>query len=190
MRFDSRAVCRRLPAWFVLLLALCSCGHEAGAAGRKKRDPTIAIRFHVEVTQSDPTFATKVTAGDPPREITVEKLASISELDIASFYPYKASDGTYSAVLQLDEHGRITLQTLSAESRGKSIVAAINGQPRAVFTVDKTISDGVIFIPRGLTEGEIKQMGESFDLLGKDYNPGKEEKQGSNATPKPPLYDR
>ena len=187
MRFDSRAVRRCWPAWLLLVVALCSCGDQAGAAGRKKRDPTIAIRFHVEVTESDPTFATKVKVGDPPREITVEKLASISELDIASFYPYKAADGTYSAVLKLDDHGTVTLQTLSEESRGRSLVAAVGGRPVAVFTIDKPVTDGIVFIPRGLTEDNIKQMGASFDLLGKDYEPKKGKKESADAAAKPPL---
>jgi hypothetical protein len=175
-----------LSGWLLLSVALLLPGNPVSAAGRKHRDPTIAVRFHVEVTQSDPTFATKVTAGDPPREIIVEKLPSISEKDIASFYPYKADDGTYSAVLQLDAHGRIILLTLSEESRGKSLVAAVNGQPVAVLTIDKPITDGVIFIPRGLTEDNIRQLGASFDLLGKDYNPPKT-KQPAKAGSPPPL---
>jgi hypothetical protein len=187
MRFSSRAVCRWLPVLLVLTLAALWAANGVFGAGRKKRDPTIFIRFHVEVTQSDPTFATKVTAGDPPRELIVEKLPSISERDITSFYPYKAADGTFSAAFQLDEHGRVTLETLSEESRGKSIVAAVNGRPLAVIKIDKPINDGIIFIPRGFTEADIRQMGESFDIMGKNYNPKKEGKRrDGNATP-PPL---
>jgi hypothetical protein len=186
MRFPLPPPRRRLSGWLLLLLLLSLSGAEASAAGRKHRDPTIFVRFHVEVTQSDPTFATKVTAGDPPREVIVEKLPSISERDIASFYPYKANDGTYSAVFQLDAHGRLILQTLSEESRGKSIVAAVNGRPVTLLAIDKPITDGVIFIPRGLTEENIKQLGASFDLLGKDYNPPKTKKPAATAAESPP----
>jgi hypothetical protein len=182
MRLPFPAVCRWLPV-LVLSAALCLPGNEAGAAGRKRRDPTIFVRFHVEVTQADPTFATEVTAGDPPRKVLVEKLPSISEKDIASFYPYQAADGTYSAVFQLDEHGRVTLETLSEESRGKSIVAAVNGRPVALLTIDKPVVDGIIFIPRGLTEMDIRQLGESYDIMGKDYDPKKP------AKPKKPKMD-
>ena len=189
MRFPFPPPRSWLSGLLLLWLALHLSGQEASAAGRKHRDPTIFVRFHVEVTQSDPTFATKVTAGDPPRELTVEKLPSISERDISSFYPYRASDGTYSAVFQLDAHGRITLETLSEESRGKSIVAAVNGRPVALLAIDKPILDGVIFIPRGLTEDNIRQLGESFDIMGKDYNPKKTKKPAPDAaaSPSPPL---
>jgi hypothetical protein len=187
MRFPSSAMCRWLPAVLVLALAWSGPGDAARAAGRKRRDPTIFVRFHVEVTRSDPTFATKVTAGNPPREVTVEKLPSISERDIASFYPYKANDGTYSAAFKLDEHGRITLETLSEESRGKFLLAAVNGHPVALLAIDKPIDDGIIFIPRGLTEMDIRQLGESYDIMGKDYNPTKPKKPKINDASPPPL---
>jgi hypothetical protein len=170
----------------VLIALLASAGDKASAAGRKRRDPSIFIRFHVEVTRSDPTFATEITAGDPPRKIIVEKLASLSERDINSFYPYKAADGTFSAAIQLDEHGRVTLETLSEESRGKALVAAVNGRPIAVLTIDKPVTDGIIFIPRGLTEADIRQMGESYDIMGKDYSAKKNKPKTPPATP-PPL---
>ncbi len=188
MRFPSRAVCRWLAALFVLAAAFISATNNTSAAGRKRRDPAIFLRFHVEVTQSDSTFATKVTAGDPPRELTVEKLASISERDIASFYPYKAADGTFSAVFQLDDHGTIILQTLSQESRGKSIVAALDGRPIAVLTVDKPVTDGVIFIPRGFSEADIRRFGESYDIMGKDYDQKKtKQREKDGGATKPPL---
>jgi hypothetical protein len=186
MRFPFPPLRRRLSGCLLLLLALSLPGDRLSAAGRKHRDPTIFVRFHVEVTQSDPTFATKVVAGDPPRELTVEKLPSISERDIASFYPYKASDGTYSAVFQLDAHGRLILQTLSEESRGMSLVAAVNGRPVTLLAIDKPITDGVIFIPRGLTEENIKELGASFDIIGKDYNPKKTKKPAAGAAESPP----
>jgi hypothetical protein len=194
MRFTSPAMCRWLPALLVLSLATCFPGGETLGAGRKKRDPSIFVRFHVEVTQADPTFATKVTAGNPPREVLVEKLPSISERDISSFYPYQAADGTYSAVFQLDEHGRVTLETLSEESRGKSLLAAVNGRAVALMTIDKPVNDGIIFIPRGLTEAEIRQLGESYDIMGKDYNPKKtkqlppkEDRKDDVLTPQPTV---
>ena len=189
MRFPSPAVWRSLAVFLFLGLTLGNAGDEAFAAGRKRRDPTIFIRFHVEVTQADPTFATKVIAGDPPREVLVEKIPSLSERDISSFYPYQAADGTYSAVFQLDAHGRVTLETLSAESRGKSIVAAVNGRPVALLAVDKQINDGIIFIPRGLTEHDIRQLGESYDIMGKDYSGKKAPKPKPDAgSPAPLLF--
>ena len=136
------------------------------AAGSKHRDPSIAIRFHAQVNTYDPTFAAEVKVGNPPHKIIVEKIPSISEADIAAFYPFKASDGTFAAAFQLDRHGAVVLQSLSTEKRGLIILAAVNARPVAPLTVDKTISDGIIYIPSGLTLDEIHQMGASFSLMG------------------------
>ncbi len=150
------------------LLALCGVllTPQGEAAGSKRRDPSIAVRFHAQVNTYDPTFAAEVKFGNPPKRIIVEKRPSIAERDIASFYPYKAADGTFSAVLQLDRHGSVVLQSLSTEKRGQVILAAVNARPVAMLAVDKTISDGIIFIPSGLTLDEIHQMGASFSLMG------------------------
>lgn len=149
-----------------LVLALGFAAEDAPASGRKKRDPSIAIRLHAQVYAFDPEFTAKVKVGTPPREITIEKLASISERDIASFYPYRAADGTFSAVLQLDRHGSAVLENLSAQKIGLSLVVAVGGRAIAALKVDKPISDGIVFIPYGLTEADIRSMGASFPIMG------------------------
>ena len=155
-----------------VLLPLCLVllgSYPAGtgrAAGSKRRDPSIAIRFHVQVSTFDPSFSVKVTAGNPPRALIVEKIPSISERDIAAFYPYKAADGTFSTAFQLDAHGAAVLEALSAQNRGRYLLAAVNARPVALLAIDKRISDGVIFIPSGLTLEEVHKLGESFSLIG------------------------
>ena len=150
-----------------MLAALCASGVPSGqAAGSKHRDPSIAVRFHAQVNTLDPTFAAQVRIGNPPKQLIVEKIPSISEHDIVAFYPYKASDGTFSAVVQLDRHGSVVLQSLSTEKRGLSILVAVNTRPVVALAVDKTITDGMIYIPSGLTIDEIHQMGASFSLIG------------------------
>ena len=149
-----------------VLLALSFTAVEAPASGRRKRDPSIAIRVHAQVYAFDPEFTAKIKVGTPPREITIEKLASISERDITSFYPYRAADGTFSAVLQLDRHGSAVLENLSAQKLGLSLVVAVGGRAIAALKVDKPISDGVVFVPYGLTEPDVRAMGASFAIMG------------------------
>ena len=150
-----------------LLATLCWFGTPLGhAAGSKHRDPSIAIRFHAQVNTFDPTFAAQVKVGNPPRQIIVEKLPSIGERDIIAFYPFKAADGTFAAVFQLDRHGSVVLEALSTQMRGQILLAAVNARPVAPLMVDKTISDGMIYIPSGLTLDEIHAMGASFSLMG------------------------
>lgn len=157
--------------WLSCLTILCWFTVQPGwAAGSKRRDPSIAVRFHAQVNTFDPTFAAQVKVGNPPRQIIVEKIPSISERDIAGFYPYKAADGTFAAVIQLDRHGSVVLEALSTEKRGQIILAAVNTRPVAPLLVDKTISDGIIYIPSGLTLDEIHAMGASFSLMGQTEN--------------------
>ena len=153
----------------VLLLGLVTCS-LVRAAGSKRRDPNIAVRFHSQVSTYDPSFAAKVKAGVPERELTVEKIPSLSERDVESFYPYKAADGSFAAAFQLDRHGAVVLETLSGQNRGRAMVVAVNARPIAVLTIDKKINDGVIYVPYGFTLDEIHKLGESFSLMGESEN--------------------
>ena len=166
MRFPRPSLRTALVLPLYLFLFGGYAGRISWAAGSKKRDPSIAIRFHTEVSTYDPSFAAKVTVGNPPHELIVEKIPSLSERDIVSFYPYKAADGTFSAAFQFDPHGATVLEALSAQNRGRYIVAAVNTRPVALLAIDKRISDGIIFIPSGLTLEEIHKLGESFSLMG------------------------
>jgi hypothetical protein len=177
--------CRAAAALALALLLAAAPGPRADAAGRKRRDPNIAIRFHLQTNTYDPTFAAKVMVGNPPKQVVVEKLASISELDIASFYPYRAADGSYAAAIQLDAHGRDTLEAVSLQSRGSSMLVAINGHPLMLMTIDKEIKDGIIFIPSSLTEAQIRNMGESFEIMGHEGQSGRLKSFPQQATPPP-----
>ncbi len=147
-----------------LLVALGAA--DARASGSKKRDPIIPIRFYGQVFSFDPTFTAKVKIGHPLREVVIEKIPSISERDVASFYPYRAADGSYSVVLQLDGHGTAVLEALSAQKIGLLIIASVGGRLTAALKVDKPINDGIVFIPYGLTVADIRAMGASFSLMG------------------------
>ena len=175
----------RLVLCFLLTLGFAT--ENAPASGHKKRDPAIAIRLHAQVYAFDPEFTAKVKVGTPSREITIEKLASISERDIASFYPYRAADGTFSAVLQLDRHGSAVLENISAQKLGLSLVVAVGGRAVAALKVDKPISDGVVFIPYGLSVADIRAMGASFPIMGQGETEGERD---ARKAPKPtPALD-
>ncbi|PYJ24843.1 MAG: hypothetical protein DME91_07030 [Verrucomicrobia bacterium] len=89
----------------------------------------------------------------------------ISEQDVIAFSPYPARDGTYGALLQLDEHGRVVLDTLSVERRGSFLFVFVNGRPITELEVDKRISDGKIFIRSGLTAADIESMKRDWRLI-------------------------
>jgi len=91
----------------------------------------------------------------------------ISERDIIAFSPYPAANGTYGALFQLDEHGRVVLDTLSIERRGSLLFVLINGRLINELQIDKRVSDGKIYIASGLTAADIELMKKDWRLIGK-----------------------
>jgi hypothetical protein len=98
--------------------------------------------------------------------VTIEKMAWISEQDVVGFSPYPAPNGTYGALIQLDDHGRVVLDTLSVERRGSFLFVFINGRLITELQVDKRVSDGKIYIPSGLTAADIALMKKDWRLIG------------------------
>jgi hypothetical protein len=99
-------------------------------------------------------------------DVFIDKTASLSEHDVRSFSPYRAPDGSYGALLQLDDHGRTVLDTLSMEHRGSYLFVFINGRAVTQLQVDRRVSDGKIYLASGLTEADIRSMAKDWKLIG------------------------
>jgi hypothetical protein len=126
------------------------------------------LRVHVQANPRDTeVFATSVRAQLSGKDVAIEKTPWISEQDVIAFSPYPARDGTYGALLQLDEHGRVVLDTLSVERRGSFLFVFVNGRPITELEIDKRVSDGKIFIPSGLSAADIESMKRDWRLVGK-----------------------
>ena len=97
--------------------------------------------------------------------MAIEKMPWISERDVIAFFPYPAANGTYGALFQLDEHGRVVLDTLSVERRGGLLFVFINGRPITELEIDKRVSDGKIYVPSGLTAADIELMKKDWRLI-------------------------
>ncbi|HEX8371811.1 MAG TPA: hypothetical protein VF585_03455 [Chthoniobacterales bacterium] len=143
-------------------------------AGAKKK-PVVIVRFYAEVAENNgDVFGTPVPLLDGSGSIRVSKVATISEQDVVAFTPFQNADGSLGAYFYLDQHGKLLLETLSMESRGKVIVALVNGRHVADLLIDKRISDGIAVVPSGLTPQDIDGMRKKFKL-----------KEGANATSVP-----
>jgi hypothetical protein len=92
------------------------------------------------------------------KEIAIQKLPWITEHDVMAFSAYPAQGGTFGALFQLDEHGRVVLDTLSVERRGGLLFVFINGRMITELRIDKRVSDGKIYIPSGLTAADVELM--------------------------------
>src|SRR5437763_8808374 len=148
-----------------ILWVLVLCLVWAPIAGiAKQRHCT--FRVHAQANPRDTeVFATSVRAQLSGKEVAIEKTPWISERDVIAFSPYPAPDGTYSALLQLDEHGRVVLDTLSVERRGGFLFVFVNGRFVTQLQVDKRVSDGKIYIPSGLSAADVDVMKKDWRLM-------------------------
>ena len=125
------------------------------------------FRVHAQANPQDTAvFSTSVRAQVSGKNVAIEKIPRISEQDVVAFYPYAAANGTYGALFQLDEHGRIALDALSIERRGSLLFVLINGRPITELEIDKRVSDGKIYIPSGLSAADIGLMKKDWRLIG------------------------
>jgi hypothetical protein len=133
--------------------------------------PAIGVRFYVEANPQDGgAFISKIKLHNPPREAAISTLPIISEKQIESIYLFQTADTTWGAAFELDVQGRIRLQTSSMESRGLSMVAMVatkRGTHHVTdMLIDRPITDGIITIMRGLSDGEAIALRKKFKPMG------------------------
>ncbi len=124
------------------------------------------FRVHVTANANDTdTFAQPVHSRTG-RDVFVEKTPWLTEREVKAFCPFHAADGSYAALLYLDDHGRTILDTMSVERRGSLLFVFINGRALTELQVDRRVSDGKLYLPSGLTADDIKLMNKDWKLLG------------------------
>lgn len=131
------------------------------------RKPALSIRFHIEASGTEGApFAVPVKFANPRRDGFMSSVPAISERNIVAVYPVPSPTGSWGCAFRLDESGRVALDTLSREHRGASLVGFVStkgGTHQLIdMVIDRPVSDGILWLPRGLTPGEI-------DLLVKTY---------------------
>lgn len=119
------------------------------------------------------------------RDAYVSRVPAIYEKQIKAIYPFPGDDGTWGCVFQMDEQGRIRLETMSSEQMHTALVLYVStkgGQHQVIdMLIDKPVTNGIISIPRGLTELEVNVMKTQFPIIGEEK--GKKKK----AEPKPEV---
>ena len=140
------------------------------ASGMSKK-PAITVRFHTETNGSDgDSFAMPVKLLYQRRAAYVGRVPAFSEQQVVAIYPFAAGDGTWGCFFKLNDQGRIRLETMSSESNGRALVVFIGtkgGQHQVVdMIIDRPVSDGVISVPRGLTDLEVAVLRKEFKVLG------------------------
>lgn len=139
-------------------IALCPLLVLSVLATAEGRPPRTTLRAHLEANSHDgPVFSSSIRT-QSGREITIQKTPALSEHDVVAMTPYRANDGTFGALLQLDAHGQLALDTLSVERRGTHLHIYVNGRPVSEMLIDQRVKDGKLYLPSGLTAPEIAQM--------------------------------
>jgi len=125
------------------------------------------VRVYAQGNAKDTdVFASPITAPISGNSIFIEKIPAISERDIVAFRAYPGANGTFGALLQLDEHGRLALETLSIEHRGSSVIVVVNGRAATELMVDRRVSDGKLYIASGLTASDVELMRKDWPQIG------------------------
>lgn len=147
-----------LCASAILILAILS-----PLEGKSK---SVQFRVHAEANAQDTeVFSTSIKAKVSGKEVAIQKAASITENDVIAFTAYQAADGTFGALLQLDDHGRIMLDSLSVEHNGGYLFIFMNGRAITELRIDKRVSDGKIYLPSGLTAADLQSMKKNWRLI-------------------------
>jgi hypothetical protein len=123
------------------------------------------FRAHTEANPSNgPVFSTQIRSMSG-KTVVIEKMAALSERDVVAFQIYPAADGSYGTLLQLNDHGRLALDSLSVERRGTFLFIFVNGRALTELQIDRRVSDGKIYIASGLTSNEIEMMKKDWPLI-------------------------
>ena len=125
----------------------------------------VAMRFHLKAAESDP-FVISLNVPGAPAPVAVKKIPEIHEGNIAAIYPVPAADGTYGCAFKLNAQGTLRLDSVSAEERGKVLVAVFNSRIVSAMLIDKRIQDGVIYVSSGFTPQDIELLKKRFPVLG------------------------
>ena len=135
-------------------------------AGAQAAERKVVFRVHLEANPRDGAVFAQPLRSLTGKPVYIEKTPCLSERDVKAFYPYRATDGSYGALLQFDDHGRTVLDTLSVERRGAVVYLFINGRPLTELQIDRRVVDGKIYLASGLTNDDIKSMAKNWKLLG------------------------
>ena len=147
-------------------IVLCLLSVPLGGFAKQRH---CTFRVHAQANPRDSeVFSTSLHAEVSGKEIAIEKIPWISEHDVVAFSAYPTQAGTYGALIQLDEHGRTVLDTLSVERRGSFLFVFINSRFVTELQIDKRVSDGKIYIPSGLTASDVDLMKKDWRLIGQN----------------------
>ena len=132
------------------------------------RKPRCTVRAHLEGNVNDgEVFSSRLTSPATGRNVVIQKTPAISEHDVVGFKAYPAADGSYGVLFDLNDHGKLALDTLSVEKRGTFLYVFVNGRPVAELQIDRRVSDGKLYVASGLSAADIELMKKDWPTKGR-----------------------
>ncbi len=161
-----------------LTARLALCALAALSLGMSSK-PKVTVRFHAETNRNDTSsFAVPVKLKYGQRDASIARIPEFSERNIKAIFPWKTADGTWGCAFKLNDSGRIRLETMSSTNHGSAMVLFIGtkaGMHQVIdMVIDRTVSDGIISIPNGLTDIEVLVLKNQFPVLGESKEKKKE----------------
>ncbi len=148
-------------------LLACSIVALLGLTTTDARKAQCTLRAHAEANPNDgESFSSQLRSSVTGKNIVIEKAPTISENDVVAFRPYSARDGSLGVLFQLNDHGKLALDTLSIDRRGRYLYVFVNGRPMAELQIDRRVSDGKLYIPSGLVAADIELMKKQWPVIG------------------------
>jgi hypothetical protein len=134
------------------------------------KKPKLTVRFHVEALgNAGGKFTAPCRFHFPERQGFIEAVPFASDRNIQAIYPVRHADGSLGCAFQLDASGRLGLETISSDRRGSSMVvfmATKQGTHQVIdLVLDKPIRDGIIYVPRGISPGEMALLEKQFPVM-------------------------
>lgn len=165
--------------------ALLAVGAGFAHAGAKKQS-AVSVRVYGQGGIEGEDFAQKVPLLNSSRTVYMQTLPLISERDIVAYYPFPARDnsGTYACYFKLDNHGSDLLSQHTMANRDTYLLAFFNGRHIADIYIDRGVSDGILYIPTGLREGDLELLSMTFPEIGNEKG-GTHKRPAPTPIPKP-----
>jgi hypothetical protein len=134
--------------------------------GAKK--PVVDLRVHgLGNADEAPTFAIPAQLMNGT-QVYLQRMPLVTQTEVTSIFPFPAGDGTSGMYFKLGLHGTQLLQQHTMTRKGSTLVVLLNGVQVANLLVDRTVSDGVFRIPRGLTAEDVAFLSTVFPVMGQE----------------------
>jgi hypothetical protein len=153
---------------------LMAVAFSTNAFGMSQK-PKVTVRFHPEANPQDgSSFVMPVKLQYQRRDAHLARVPAFSERQITAIYPFPSAsnDGTWGCTFVLDVQGRIRLETMSTEQLGTALVLFIGtktGQHQVIdMLIDRPVTNGMITVPRGMTQTEVEVLKLQFPVLGEE----------------------